>query len=159
MEGPKAAQPQPPQPLSFNSNKRPLSTHSLPHNSKRLKLRLLLNSLRPHFIEVISTPDFRNCRAADEIQEQLKQVVELFKQVISEANSSWKKNGQNQQEKPQNVSSDQQEKAQPESGEIKGTYVVGGSAFGWNFITFTSTDPVYYGMTKESFRAAKLITP
>ncbi|XP_062090318.1 uncharacterized protein LOC133796703 [Humulus lupulus] len=190
MEGPKAAQPTltpaqpqlspptppsqplPPQPLSFNSKKRPLPTHSPSHNSKRLKLRLLLKGLRPHFIEVLRTPDFRKCRAANEIQEQLKHVVELCKQAISEANSSWKKNvnerrpssgenkdGQNQQEKPQNVSSDQQEKAQPEFGEIKGTYVVGGSAFGWNFVTFSSKDPVYYGITKESFRAAKLITP
>ncbi|KAK9911877.1 hypothetical protein M0R45_035759 [Rubus argutus] len=51
-------------------------------------------------------------------------------------------------------------KQQPEDGEIKGAYVVGGSAFGWNFITFSGMEPVYYGMTKESFRAqaAKLTT-
>lgn len=35
---------------------------------------------------------------------------------------------------------------------LQGTYVVGGSAFGWNFITFPSTKVVYYGRTKEAFR-------
>uniref|UniRef100_A0A803M2V1 Uncharacterized protein n=1 Tax=Chenopodium quinoa TaxID=63459 RepID=A0A803M2V1_CHEQI len=38
---------------------------------------------------------------------------------------------------------------------ITGTYIVGGSAFGWNFITFHGTKPEYYGRTKESFRAGK----
>lgn len=35
-----------------------------------------------------------------------------------------------------------------------GSYVVGGSAFGWNFVTFQGSKSVYYGRTKESFRAA-----
>ena len=57
---------------------------------------------------------------------------------------------------PSGISGEQQ----PEDGQIKGAYVVGGSAFGWNFITFSGMEPVYYGMTKESFReqAAKLTT-
>jgi len=43
----------------------------------------------------------------------------------------------------------------PESNRISGTYIVGGSAFGWNFITFHGTKPEYYGRTKEVFRAGK----
>ena len=105
-------------------------------------------------------------------------MVELYKEVIAEADflgknnvtesqplSGERKDGQNQQEKLQNVTSEDRvpsgitsEKLQPEVGEIKGTYVVGGSAFGWNFITFSGKEPVYYGVTKESFRAAK-VTP
>lgn len=41
---------------------------------------------------------------------------------------------------------------QTETGKLQGTYVVGGSAFGWNFITFPSTKVIYYGRTKEGFR-------
>lgn len=41
------------------------------------------------------------------------------------------------------------------SHRIPGTYIVGGSAFGWNFVTFHGTKPEYYGRTKDSFRAGK----
>lgn len=36
--------------------------------------------------------------------------------------------------------------------------MVGGSAFGWNFVTFpaSGSEPVYYGVTKESFRATQV---
>lgn len=37
---------------------------------------------------------------------------------------------------------------------IRGSYIVGGSVFGWNFITCAGSGPVYYGVTKESFRNA-----
>ena len=40
---------------------------------------------------------------------------------------------------------------------IQGTYIVGGSAFGWNFITFPGNKAVYYGRTKEMFRSASVI--
>ena len=50
-------------------------------------------------------------------------------------------------------SSTASEKPSGEAPDPKGSYVVGGSAFGWNFITFTGKDPVYYGVTKETFRA------
>lgn len=36
----------------------------------------------------------------------------------------------------------------------QGTYIVGGSAFGWNFIAYPGTTTVYYGRTKEDFRSA-----
>lgn len=43
----------------------------------------------------------------------------------------------------------------------QGTYIVGGSAFGWNFITYNhlSNKAVYYGRTKEMFRSANVIPP
>ncbi|XP_020540638.1 uncharacterized protein LOC105648463 isoform X2 [Jatropha curcas] len=34
----------------------------------------------------------------------------------------------------------------------RNSYIVGGSVFGWNFVTFGGSKPVYYGVTKESFR-------
>ncbi|CAN6568089.1 unnamed protein product [Malus baccata var. baccata] len=43
------------------------------------------------------------------------------------------------------------EKQRAEDGQTQGTYIVGGSAFGWNFIRFVGEEPVYYGITKESF--------
>lgn len=46
------------------------------------------------------------------------------------------------------------EKQGAEDGQIQGTYVVGGSAFGWNFITYLGNESVYYGVTKESFRTS-----
>ena len=81
-----------------------------------------------------------------------------------------------QEEQPQHVKSPEQiqvEKAYARSSEIKitppasglqkpqpedgqGTYVVGGSAFGWNFITFAGKESVYYGRTKEQFRSAQV---
>jgi DNA-directed RNA polymerase len=46
------------------------------------------------------------------------------------------------------------EKHTGEDGQIPGTYVVGGSAFGWNFITYLDSESVYYGVTKEAFRTS-----
>ncbi|RXI08056.1 hypothetical protein DVH24_014622 [Malus domestica] len=43
------------------------------------------------------------------------------------------------------------EKQRAEDGQTQGTYIVGRSAFGWNFIIFVGEEPVYYGITKESF--------
>lgn len=39
---------------------------------------------------------------------------------------------------------------------LPGSYVVGGSAFGWNFITFAGKEPVYCGRSKEEFRSGKV---
>lgn len=44
------------------------------------------------------------------------------------------------------------EKRGADDVKIHGSYVIGGSAFGWNYITYLGDDPVYYGVTKESFR-------
>lgn len=50
------------------------------------------------------------------------------------------------------LSGNTSENLQTEAVKLEGTYIVGGSAFGWNFITFPSTKVVYYGRTKEAFR-------
>lgn len=44
----------------------------------------------------------------------------------------------------------------PVDCKLQGSYIVGGSAFGWNFITFSAggTKPVYYGVTKEAYRSS-----
>lgn len=39
-----------------------------------------------------------------------------------------------------------------DDGQSRKSYIVGGSVFGWNFITFGGSRPVYYGRTKESYR-------
>ncbi|CAN6711076.1 unnamed protein product [Malus baccata var. baccata] len=43
------------------------------------------------------------------------------------------------------------EKQRAEDSQTQGTYIVGVSAFGWNFIRFVGEEPVFYGITKESF--------
>lgn len=52
------------------------------------------------------------------------------------------------------ITSEKQQGA--EDGQSHGKYVVGGSAFGWNFVTFPGNEPVYYGVTKDSFRTSSL---
>lgn len=39
------------------------------------------------------------------------------------------------------------------SGHLKGSYILGNSDFGKNFITYLGSKPVYYGVTKESHRS------
>ncbi|KAL5565649.1 hypothetical protein UlMin_028813 [Ulmus minor] len=147
---PSAAQaPPPPQ----RPPKRPLDDDNST-KSKSLKIRVILRDLRPHFLEVLRTPDFRNCKAANEIQEQMKVLVELYKELMLEMDSDPKKRKvESQPEQPAPV------KLRAEGGEVAGTYIIGGSAFGWNFITYSSKEPVYYGVTKESFRATQVTPP
>lgn len=163
------------------NRKRPLDT-SKSLNSPYYKMRLIIKDLRPHVIEVLRTPDFRNCKAATEIRQQLNLLMDLYKEVMEETiNPEAAKDvpgGQNSSvdikdgEKPSEQQKDM--KPPPESGALAkpegnlsekqqaeddmvqgtGTYVVGGSAFGWNFITYNSGKAIYYGRSKESFRAA-----
>ncbi|KAK8284524.1 hypothetical protein V6Z11_D08G160600 [Gossypium hirsutum] len=159
---PSTQDPNPPQQLP--SKKRSLDNCNDFKNSKFFKMRRLLKDLRPHFIDVLRTPDFRNSKAANEIKENMKLLVELYKQVMAETVPIEKCNNaavnqpvpsesgmkQNPEEQPQLVkppissennafrSSSVLDKQQSENGEAPGSYIVGGSAFGWNFITFTA---------------------
>ena len=94
----------------------------------------------------------------------VKLLMELCKQMTAETVSATRsKNAP--AEKPQDTrafgkpsenkfpTGVSREKQRAEDGQTQGTYIVGGSAFGWNFITFVGEEPVYYGITKESFRA------
>ncbi|KAK9910460.1 hypothetical protein M0R45_034420 [Rubus argutus] len=162
--------------LPPKTKKRPLDCDALISNSTYFKIRAALREIRPHVIEVLRIPDFQKCKVANEIQQQVKLLMELYKQITAETLSAPSCNNvpeghllsgakpQNtgvfarpsEQKFPSGISGEQQ----PEDGQIKEAYVGGGSAFGWNFITFSGMEPVYYGMTKESFRAqaAKLTT-
>ncbi|KAB5527085.1 hypothetical protein DKX38_020932 [Salix brachista] len=106
---------------------------------------------------------------------ELKLLMELYKQMTEEKvtvtkwkippNSSENGVGLKPQEQLQETADQSQpgqvfakpsEKLQAEHGENQGTHIVGGSAFGWNFITFPGSKPIYYGRTKELFRAAQV---
>ncbi|KAI4355055.1 hypothetical protein L6164_003869 [Bauhinia variegata] len=185
-------QPPPPPPpttatstLPPKSKKRSREYDALLKNSNYIKMRAVIKDLRPHFIEVLKTPDFRNCKAAHEIREQMKILMESYKHmkadVISQKSSvpdSQPSSGENLNgKKLQDAKSHEQSQTDrafgkpyenkptsqtvyeklAEDSHSHGTYVVGGSAFGWNFITYKGEEPVYYGRTKEQFRAT--LTP
>ncbi|CAI9101820.1 OLC1v1039236C2 [Oldenlandia corymbosa var. corymbosa] len=91
---------------------------------------------------------------------EMRIVMDLYK-VIGETSSVEMQDGQKNQshtkppEKPQSFfAGNISQKQQPEFGLPEGTHVVGGSAFGWNFVTFPESKVTYYGRTKESFRLA-----
>ncbi|KAL1360418.1 hypothetical protein HN51_005803 [Arachis hypogaea] len=158
--------------IPSSTKKRPLESDSY---SNYYKIRALIRDLRPHFIQVIRTPDYKNSKESREIREQLKIVVKLYDDMKAEAVllAKYKQDGQTQQEQqPQHMKSPEQIQVEKSftsraSSEIKvtalaeegqGTYVVGGSAFGWNFITFSGKEAVYYGRTKEQFRSTQVRT-
>ncbi|GAB4844479.1 hypothetical protein Ancab_037856 [Ancistrocladus abbreviatus] len=185
-----SSQPPPPPLPPRESKKRPIDSVCL-QDSPYFKMRLFLKDLRPLFVEVLQTPDFRDCKAALDIQEKMKLMLDLCKQMTvetspiakcnntqgSRALSTEKQDGQKPVEHPQEIrpaeqtrvdqtfakpaeerhlpSGNNSEKQLAENNTKPGTYIVGGSAFGWNFITFNGTKPVYYGRTKEAFKAAK----
>ncbi|KAK2415790.1 hypothetical protein QL285_038245 [Trifolium repens] len=136
------------------TRKRPLDSNSN-SNSNYFKIRALVRDLRPHFIQVLQTPDYKNCKASHEIRDQLKIVLKVYDDLKADVVSL--------KQQPQRFKSPEQtqvEKAfvRPSVGEdsqTSGTYVIGGSAFGWNFIMFPAMDSVYYGRTKEQFRLQK----
>ncbi|KAJ8540043.1 hypothetical protein K7X08_026432 [Anisodus acutangulus] len=168
--------PQPTQPAM--NRKRPLDISKL-QNSPYYKMRLIVKDLRPHVIEVLRTPDFRNCKAATEIRQQLNLLMDLYKEVMEETVNPEAakdapvniKDGEKPSEqqkdmkpppengasaKPEGDSSQKQKAGDDDGVQVTGTYVVGGSAFGWNFITYTTGKAIYYGRTKEAFRAANV---
>ncbi|TKY65460.1 hypothetical protein E2542_SST08319 [Spatholobus suberectus] len=177
-------------PVPPTTKKRPLDSNT---HSNYFKIRALIRDLRPHFLEVLRTPDYKNCKASHEIREQLKIVIKLYDNMKADVVSQGKsknvqdgqtKAGQNMDNKTlkeqqlQHIKSPEQiqvekafvrpseikltppvpglQKQLVEDGQTQGTYVVGGSAFGWNFITFSGKEPVYYGRTKEQFRSGKV---
>ncbi|KAH7577904.1 hypothetical protein ACOSP7_001027 [Xanthoceras sorbifolium] len=157
--------PVPPQPqappapsLPPQSKKRPLENNVQIQDSKYFKMRLVVKDIRPHFLEVLRTPDFRNCKASSEIQEQIKILMEIYKQMTSEKLSITQSLLPDVKAAGQQFQSDVvTEKQQPQDGEAHKSPIVGGSAFGWNFVTFSGTEPVYYGVTKESFRSSQIV--
>ncbi|XP_010474799.1 PREDICTED: uncharacterized protein LOC104754333 [Camelina sativa] len=162
---------QPPSTVSMDPSpqrgrKRALETNLRIENSNYYKMRLLLKDLRPHVLEVLRTPDFRNSKAAFEIQEKMKHMLQLYQEMIGgspkrekTAKTESLSNGKAISETPQTTTalrSSETSYAQTEKlNTLKyGDKVVGGSAFGWNFITGGGTDPVYCGMSKEDYRSS-----
>ncbi|XAR63071.1 hypothetical protein NMG60_11022881 [Bertholletia excelsa] len=179
----------PPPPPPQATEKRGLDQNGNIQSSSYFKMRAVLKELRPHVIEVLRTPVFHKCNAAQEILEQMKCFMELYKEMTAETISivecntegplpgetqdAQKDKEDRQEVKPvEQASVDRvfakpsEEKSSAKSSEEKssvllgniteqqqGTYVVGGSAFGWNFVTYPSNKPVYYGRTKEMFRS------
>ncbi|QHN91800.1 uncharacterized protein DS421_17g578070 [Arachis hypogaea] len=164
--------------IPSSTKKRPLESDSF---SNYYKIRALIPDLRPHFIQVLRTPDYKSSKESREIREQLKIVVKLYDDMKAEAVSlaKYKQDGQNldhktqQEQQPQHMKSPEQIQVEKSftsraSSEIKvtalaeeggqGTYVVGGSPFGWTFITFSGEEAIYYGRTKEQFRSTQVRT-
>ncbi|KAF3441328.1 hypothetical protein FNV43_RR15242 [Rhamnella rubrinervis] len=155
--------PQPPHSLPSKPRKRPLDNDARIRNSNCFKIRAFLRDLRPHFLELCLP-----------IIAELKLLVELYKTAETIAIGKCRNTVENHSlpgERPHDVITDQAkpdnlfgkpsdnkfsstgaEKLKAEDGQ--GSYIIGGSAFGWNFITYDGKEPVYYGVTKESFQAA-----
>ncbi|XP_022959506.1 uncharacterized protein LOC111460466 [Cucurbita moschata] len=176
------SQPTPPlPPLPPKPKKRPLDRNAY---IQYTKMRAVIRDLRPHFLEVLKTPEFRNCKAANEIRERIKLLQDMYIMMMATTSESLyiektsnvldgqslSVDNQDQRSREQHhdgkqggksstksyesnhPSSHAPEKHGANDGQTSGTYIVGGSAFGWNFIAFTGTEPVYYGVTKEEFR-------
>ncbi|KAJ6825067.1 uncharacterized protein M6B38_378380 [Iris pallida] len=133
-------------------------------NTNYYKIRTIIRDLRPLFLQVIHAPDFRHNKVVGDIRKQMKTMIELARELrYAEYNTRLQtlakeqpSGGAAKEEKPQLVESQvpqtRLEKIPPEEGS-QGTYVVGGSPVGWNFLVYLGGNPVYYGETKASFRA------
>ncbi|XVF12507.1 hypothetical protein REPUB_Repub08aG0124700 [Reevesia pubescens] len=174
-----------------NNNKRKLSiSDNEDLQNSYLKIRALVQQLRPHFIQVLQTPDFRNCKAAHEIRKNLKLILDLYKQMIVETDPPVNLVTEQQTFSGETVFVEQAsdkfqegkeaaellktEDCEEGSTDIKhaipssssewklngdqfrGSYVVGGSVFGLNFITYGGSKPVYYGLTKASYLSRQM---
>ncbi|WCJ22807.1 hypothetical protein M5689_004874 [Euphorbia peplus] len=148
-EAPPAAVTLPPK-----TKKRSPESNALIQDSAYFKIRAMLKDMRPRFLEVVRAEDFRDCKAADELRERLKLLMELYKQMTAEGVTLTKcRNGSENgaAQKPEQLPADNGEAIDIEEQSC----YTGGSAFGWNFIMFAGQKAVYYGRTKESFRAAQ----
>ncbi|KAI3888019.1 hypothetical protein MKW92_029267 [Papaver armeniacum] len=170
----------PPLPPNHTTKKRKLADN-VDTNDKCFKIRAIVKDLRPNFIEVLRTPDFRNSKAAEEIKTKMGLLIDLYKQLVSETVSATTCDsgvqslpGESKVEQiPLEKLPEEKHAAQPQPDQIpqkvsepnsnnvvqdvvfEGTYVVGGSNFGWNFIMHPGGKPVYYGVTRESRKLAK----
>ncbi|KAK9065483.1 hypothetical protein SSX86_014884 [Deinandra increscens subsp. villosa] len=169
----------PAQNLEPNSKKRSSDSNVNIQDSNYFKIRAVLKDLRPHFLEVLRVPDFQTSKAAHEINKQMKVLMKLYEEMTSETSTMEKcknitANSVHDQKKSTGVKPaeprlenektfikkrSEERPATVEEGS-NGSYIVGGSAFGWNFVTYpTGTLTTYYGTTKEDFRAANPIPP
>ncbi|KAK9103613.1 hypothetical protein Sjap_020867 [Stephania japonica] len=131
----------------------------IPRETKKRKLETvdhgcfdicnLVKELRPHFIEVLRSPDFRNSKAAQEIRQQTKLILDICEQITS---GTIPLEETRKREKKPTSRSEYLGNGRGQQGPV-----VGGSNFGWNFIMYPGGDAVYYGVTKESFLASSYL--
>ncbi|PKU78455.1 uncharacterized protein LOC110102953 [Dendrobium catenatum] len=161
------------------------------HNSEYVKVRAIVKELRPFFMEVLHTPDFRESKAAYEIKKRMKTMIELTKQLIESASTLKpskvheqplhgaaikEENAEKKVEVNKQITQTQQseilaasgnsrivtkQKVESKVGKLgtegasRGTFVVGGSPLGWNFLLYPGPKLVYYGRTKASVLASR----
>lgn len=95
---------------------------------------------------------------------EMKLIVDLYRQMIAETDQIEHQEGKQSKLLKPKISPEQSLVKKPQTpsfssekkndviGLSRESYIVGGSVFGWNFTTFSRSKPVYYGVTKESFR-------
>ncbi|KFK42549.1 hypothetical protein AALP_AA1G009200 [Arabis alpina] len=141
--------------------KRTLEVNLQIENSNYYKMRLLLKDLRPHVLEVLRAPDFNNCKAAIEIQEKMKLMLQLYRETTKcekKAKSESLSNGKAINQTPTSgLRSSENVQAEKHNSNGNGE-VIGGSAFGWNFVTYGGKEAVYCGMSKEEYRTSHPIS-
>ncbi|KAM3369339.1 hypothetical protein ACQJBY_017316 [Aegilops geniculata] len=146
------------------------------HDSPYYRIREAVASLRGRFLQVCQATDSQKKDAALEILKEIKVVMELSKKMrldISAAAEPAKpsdiravrdvKNkpagkvpsgGKNQApHREANPSETANHGNQLLGGRLQGSYVVGGSPMGWNFLMWPGGKAVYYGLTKAEWLA------
>uniref|UniRef100_A0A2P2PQ25 Uncharacterized protein n=1 Tax=Rhizophora mucronata TaxID=61149 RepID=A0A2P2PQ25_RHIMU len=51
-------------------------------------MRAIVKDIRPHLVEVLRTVDFRSCKGADELREKMKLLMELYRQMTAETDTT-----------------------------------------------------------------------
>ncbi|KAH7691735.1 hypothetical protein IHE45_01G018200 [Dioscorea alata] len=164
MEEPK---PPPPAPPHSESRKRKALDAGDFQHSGYFKIRAIVKELRPFFIQVMieltkqlrtDTPSPPNPKKQEQTFTGVKTEHYLGELQVEQKNVQVPKASEFN---PHANISDEVKKSN-ESGKeqdgLQGTFVVGGSPIGWNFVVFPGSVPVYYGRTKASaiaLRAAK----
>ncbi|KAJ6710113.1 T1N6.14 PROTEIN [Salix koriyanagi] len=59
----------PPPPVPPESKKRSLDNYGPIQECSYFKMRAVVKDIRPHFLEMLRTVDFRSCKGAEELQE------------------------------------------------------------------------------------------
>ncbi|XP_057872142.1 uncharacterized protein LOC131078452 isoform X1 [Cryptomeria japonica] len=105
------------------------------YDSKYAKIRTTLRELRPVFIEILKTPDYRSSRHALEVCKGMRQMMELCKQLRTET-CMLGKNKRSDCTPAAGESVDNQSNKRQKEETSQETFLVGGSPIGWNFIWF-----------------------
>ncbi|KAL0918267.1 hypothetical protein M5K25_010266 [Dendrobium thyrsiflorum] len=148
--------------------------------SNYFKICSIVKELRPFFVEVSGTPNFRDGKVSHEIQIRMKSLVELTKQlrnetsiakccetpvkeplsaVVKEENIEKHPEGHKQAPPPLPEKKEGlEELLNINEREFTEPFLVGGSPVGWNFLVYPGKKPVFYGMSKESRLAQRART-